>query len=193
VVQCSPQPDELVAILGQGPIGLLFTMLVHRSGARILATDTFESRRRLALTCGAEAAWDPRSVDLPAEAARRSAGRGADLVIVAASAPHIVEEAIRCSRPGARILLFAQTSDQERVELSGADICKGERALLGCYSASVDLQRQSAELVFENQIPAEELISHCLPLAEIHSGIDKALHPGEQSLKIIIQPQRWSQ
>ena len=45
-------------------------------------------------------------------------GRGADSVIVAASAPGIVEQAVRYSRPGSRILLFAQTSHQERVELS---------------------------------------------------------------------------
>ena len=55
-------------------------------------------------------------------------GRGADLVIMAASAPGIVQQAVACSRPGARILLFAQTSHQERIEVSGADICMGERA-----------------------------------------------------------------
>jgi len=192
VVQCDPQPGELAVILGQGPIGLLFTMLVHRAGARILATDMFASRRELAVECGAEGAWDPRCVDLPEEARARTSGRGADLVIVAASAPGIVEQAIRCSRPGARILLFAQTADQERIELSGADICKGERALLGCYSASVDLQRQSAELVFDAAIPVDRLISHRIPLVKILSGIHRALHPDEQSLKIIVQPQRWS-
>ena len=41
-------PDEFVAILGQGPIGLMFTMLVKRSGARIAATDAIAERLRLA-------------------------------------------------------------------------------------------------------------------------------------------------
>ena len=36
-------------------------------------------------------------------------------------------------------MLFAQTSDKERIEISGASICVGERSLLGSYSASVDL------------------------------------------------------
>ena len=57
-------------------------------------------------------------------------GRGADLVIIAASARGIVEQAVACSRPGARILLFAQTSHQERIEVSGADVCMGERVLV---------------------------------------------------------------
>ena len=69
-------------------------------------------------------------------------------VIVAASAPGIVEQAVRYSRPGSRILLFAQTSHQERVEVSGADICVGESVIFGSYSASVDLQQESADLVF---------------------------------------------
>jgi L-iditol 2-dehydrogenase len=131
-------------------------------------------------------------VDVALEARRLTGGRGADLVIVAASAPGIVEQAMACSRPGARILLFAQTSAAERIETSGADLCVGERTLFGCYSASVDLQEESARLVFGGELPLEALISHRLPLVKIRSGFDLALHPGPKSLKIIVQPQRWS-
>ena len=35
VKQIDPQPDDVVAILGQGPIGLIFTMMAARTGARI--------------------------------------------------------------------------------------------------------------------------------------------------------------
>ena len=192
IVQLDPKPEELVAILGQGPIGLLFTMLAGLRGCRIVTTDTFESRRALSVKFGAAASFDPRSVDLEAEAAERTGGRGADAVIVAASAPGIVEQAVRCSRPGARILLFAQTSSREQIRLSGADICAAERVLMGSYSASIDLQKESARLVFSGALPVEELISHRLPLDRICEGFDLALHPTEQSLKIIVQPQRWT-
>jgi L-iditol 2-dehydrogenase len=167
-------------------------MLVNRKGAVVAATDTIEARLDKARRCGASLMWDPRSDDVSAEARRLTEGRGADLVIVAASAPGIVEQAITCSRPGARILLFAQTSATEKIEASGADICVGERSLFGCYSASVDLQRESAELVFGGTLPVDELISHRLPLSEIRAGIDLALHPGPKSLKIVVQPQRWA-
>ncbi len=191
VVQCAPQPDELVVVAGQGPIGLLFTMLVRRSGATVVATDTIPGRLELARKCGAAHAWDPRKTDVSAQIRDLTAGRGADLVILAASVPGIVAQAIGFSRPGARILLFAQTSDTERIEVSGASICVGERTLFGCYSADVDLQKESADLVFSGALPVEDLISHRLPLEEIRSGFDLALHPDGQSLKIIVQPQRW--
>ena len=192
VVQCDPQPGEFVAILGQGPIGLMFTMLVHRSGARIAATDAIPERLAVSARCGADFTWNPRQTDVAAEIKKLTQGRGADLVIVAASVPGIVDQAMACSRPGARVLLFAQTSATERIEASGADICVGERTLFGCYSASVELQKESASLVFDGQLPVEELISHRLPLGKICSGIDLALRPGPKSLKIIVQPQRWS-
>ncbi len=189
VVQMDPQPEDTAVVLGQGPIGLMFTMLVHRTGARVLATDGIAGRRALARQVGAEEVWDPRSTDLEEEVKRRTGGRGADLVFVAASAPGIVAQALACSRPGSRILLFAQTSHRERVELSGADICVGERTLLGCYSASQELQKESARLVFSGELPVDRLVSHRLPLEQISSGIELALHPDEQSLKIVVEPQ----
>ena len=192
VVQCDPRPDEFVVVMGQGPIGLMFTMLVHRTGAKLAATDTIAERLAVSARCGADYCWDPRKIDVASQVKALTGGRGADLVIVAASVPDIVEQAIACSRPGSRILLFAQTSATERIQASGADICVGERALFGCYSASIDLQKESANLVFGGELPVEELITHRLPLVKIRSGIDLALHPGPKSLKIIVQPQRWS-
>jgi len=192
VVQADPQPEELVLVLGQGPIGLMFTMLCKRSGAQVVATDTIPARRELAARFGASVVLDPRAADVRSEVLARSGGRGADLVIVAASAPGLTDQAMECSRPGSRILLFAQTSDQERVEFSGAAICKEERTIFGAYSASVDLQAESANLVFSGQLPVEDLISHRLPLDKIREGIHLALHPDGQSLKIVVQPQRWS-
>jgi L-iditol 2-dehydrogenase len=124
---------------------------------------------------------------------KMTSGRGADLAIVATSAPGLVEQAVKCTRPGARILLFSQTSHQERVEVSGADICKYERTLLGSYSASIDLQKESADMIFAGKVPVGELISHRMPLDQIQAAIELATHPDDRSLKIIVQPQRWSE
>lgn len=188
--QLEPQPGDVIAILGQGPIGLIFTMLAARSGAKIVATDTMEYRRKLAKRFGAHEVFDPREAAFDQTVRSMTEGRGADLVIIAASARGIVEQAVACSRPGAKILLFAQTSHQERIEVSGADICMGERILCGSYSASVDVQKESAGLVFSGALPVEELVSHRFALGEIHVGIERALHPDPESLKIVVHPQR---
>jgi L-iditol 2-dehydrogenase len=193
VKQIDPQPRDAVLILGQGPIGLIFTMIVARTGARVIATDTMPQRRELAIRFGAEAVFDPGSdsgrADLSRYVQAMTEGRGADLAIIAASAPGIVEQAVAATRPGARILLFAQTSDKERIEVSGASICVGERTLCGSYSASVDIQKEGADLVFSGALPLEQLVSHRFSLSRIHEGIERAMHPDAVSLKIVVKPQ----
>jgi L-iditol 2-dehydrogenase len=196
VDQCGPQPDDVVLVQGQGPIGLLFTMLLAQRRSTIVTTDTIASRLELSRKCGAAFALNPHSDDVPGTIARLTEGRGCDMVFVATAAKGLVEEAVRLSRPGAKIMLFAQTSDKERIELSGASICVGERALLGSYSASADLQKQAAELVFSGKLPLDLLISHRVPLDKIEFAFRLATHPGEfpgeNPLKIIVCPQELS-
>jgi len=180
-------PGEVALVIGQGPIGLLFTMLLADRGVRVIASDTIASRLALSLQCGAEASFHPRSSDIAFELKSRTEGRGADLVFVATAAKGLVEQAVAVSRPGAKICLFAQTSDKERIELSGAAVCVGERTLFGSYSASVDLQKESAALVFGNRLPVARLISHRMPLARINEAFNLATHPTGESLKVIVE------
>ena len=196
VLQCDPQAGDVVLVQGQGPIGLLFTMLLKLRGCTVVVTDTIGKRLALSRQCGATVALDPRASDVAAELKGLTDGRGADMVFVATNVKGLVEEAIRCTRPGAKIMLFAQTSDKERIELSGASICVGERSLLGSYSASVDIQREGADLVFGGRLPVHLLISHRVPLDKIEFAFRLATHPGEfpgeNPLKIIVRPQELS-
>jgi L-iditol 2-dehydrogenase len=179
---------DVVAVLGQGPIGLIFTMLVNRTGARVLSTDTIEFRRGLSQRFGASA-FNPQEDGFEKAVKAQTEGRGADAVIVATNARGLVEQALKMSRPGAKVLLFAQTSATERIEISGSDICVGERLLLGSYSADVDLQAESARLVFSGELRLDQLISHRVALEDITRGIETALHPTERSLKVVVHPQ----
>jgi L-iditol 2-dehydrogenase len=178
---------DVVLVMGQGPIGLIFTMLLAQRGCRVVATDTIAARLALSGQCGAELALDPRQSDTGSELKRLTENRGADMVFVATAVHGLVEQAVANSRPGARICLFAQTSDKERIELSGASICVGERMLFGSYSASVDLQKQAADLVFSGKLPVGLLVSHRIPLANIVEAFALATKPTGNSLKIIVQ------
>jgi L-iditol 2-dehydrogenase len=180
-------PRDTVGVLGQGPIGLVFTALAKLRGSRVLATDTMGSRLKLSSEFGADEAVDARA-DVDATVRKMTENRGLDVVFLATSAPKLVEQAIKMTRPGGRIVLFAQTSEKERIDLAGSDICVGERMLTGSYSADVDLQAESAQLVFGGQIPIGRLISHRLPLARIEEGISIARRPTPESLKVVIEP-----
>src|SRR3569833_579003 len=193
VEQCDPQPNDVVLVQGQGPIGLIFTMLLKLKGCTIVTTDTIPTRLELSKKCGAHYALDPRTNDVVAKLKELTAGRGADMVFVATAAKGLVEEAVRCTRPGAKIMLFAFLSVLVWFVLFGVCFCVGVRSLLGSYSASVELQAESARLVFSGDLPVNLLISHRVPLDKIEFAFRLATHPGdfpgENPLKIIVRPQ----
>lgn len=190
LAKCAVHPEETVLVIGQGPIGLLFTALLHRRGiANIFVTDRLDDRLDLAKQLGATNAWQPGpSADLGLRTATE--GRGADVVIVAASAPGIVELAVSQARRGGRVMLFAQTSSEEQFMLDGKGICAEDRTVIGSYSACADLQREAAQTVWDPEFPVQALVSHSFGLDDINDAIDLARRPRRGALKLLVRPQR---
>ena len=99
----------------------------------------------------------------------------------------LIKNAIEATRPGGRVLLFAQTQRSE-ASFDPSAVCVDEKTLLGSYSASVDLQEASARLVLDGEIDFSRLISHRFPLAEAVEALQLAANPRPDSLKILIMP-----
>lgn len=182
------ESGEWVAIMGQGPVGLLFTQAASCKGAQVAGLDLIDRRLRLALELGARLGLNPARDDIGQALAEVTEGRGPDLVIVATADPAAIGSALKWVRRGGRVLLFAQTVPGETVPVDVARVCMEEKRLLGSYSSSVDLQDKAAELVFTRKVNVSRLISHRLPLQDLVEGIRLASNPTENSLKVIIQP-----
>lgn len=181
-------PDEDVLVVGQGPIGLLLGMLARLEGARVYTSDPMPSRRERSLRCGAVESFDPAAVSLRDEILARTRGRGADAVLLAVPAPALVEEGLQLARPGGRVLMFAHNDPVMRVEFAVHHTGVEEKELLGSYSADVDLQAQSAELVFSQKLPLADLVTHTFSLEEFPAAIELAAHPVGGSCKVVITP-----
>lgn len=181
-------PGEDVMILGQGPIGLLLMLLARIEGARVYSSDPMPARRERSLRCGAIEAFDPAAGSVRDAILARTAGRGADAVILAVPAPSLVEEGLQMARPGGRVLMFAHNDPVMRVEFAVHHTGVDEKELLGSYSADVDLQSQSAELVFSRRLALADLVTHTFPLEEFSAAIALAAHPVGDSCKVVITP-----
>jgi L-iditol 2-dehydrogenase len=181
-------PGEQVVVLGQGPIGLLLMMLSRRFGAEAVVTDPLPARREAGVRFGAAAAYEPGAAELMTGVRRRTEGRGADAVLVAAAHPSLVEQALGLARPGGRVLLFAHNDPVLRVEMPAAAVGIEEKEILGSYSAAVDRQEESARLVFERILPVRELISHRMPLDEMAEALELAARPQGDSMKVMVLP-----
>jgi len=179
-------PEETVLVLGQGPIGLILMMLSRLAGATVLTSDPMPERRAMSQRLGAAAALDPSSGNLAAEVRAQTEGRGADVVLVAVPLPALLTEGLALARPGGRVLLFAQNDPQMKIEFPAAAVGVDEKEIVGSYSAAVDRQEQSAELVFSRTLPVAELITHRFPLEDFEAALSLAARPSHKSLKVLI-------
>jgi len=174
-------PGETVLVVGQGPIGIILSVLARRSGARVITSDLFPQRLTISKTFDASASDSVRSVK------EMTDGRGADAVILAVAGNGLIRPAMDATRPGGRVLLFAQTQHGEAI-IDPASVCVEEKSLLGSYSASVDLQAESARFVLGREMDLERLISHRFALTDSIEALHLAAHPKPDSMKVVIQP-----
>lgn len=183
-------PDETVLVIGQGPIGILLAALAARTGARVLTSDLFPERHKVAATYGLDRPIDAGKQDVIGLTRDASHGRGADAVILAVGGNSLIKTAMDAARPGGRILLFAQTQHGEAT-IDPAAVCMDEKSLIGSYSASEAIQDEAAEFVFQgysNGFDLTRLISHRFSLDEAVKAIHVASNPGPSSMKIFIEP-----
>ena len=179
-------PGETVLIVGQGPIGMLLAPLAKNEGAVVYTSDPIAGRRQASVRFGAAESFDPATTDLVSELRKRTSGRGADAVLLAAPHPSLVAQALAIARPGGRVLLFAHNDPVLKLEIPAAAIGIEEKEVLGSYSASVDEQTESAQLVFSRRLPLRDMISHRFPLEGISEALELAAHPKHDTLKVVI-------
>ena len=179
-------PGDTVLTIGQGPIGIILSVLAKRAGARVITSDLYSQRLTISKDFGLENSIDASRTDVVQEVRRQTEGRGADAAILAVGANSLIKTAMDAVRPGGTVLLFAQTQHGEAA-FDPAAVCMDEKTLIGSYSASVDLQDESVRFVMGREMALEKLISHRFPLAQAAEALELAAHPQPGSMKIVIQ------
>src|SRR5271165_701485 len=118
---------ETVLVIGQGPIGLILANLAKRAGTRVITSDLYPARLTMANSFGLNLTIDASKADAGQTVRRMTEGRGADAVILAVGGSGLIRPAMDATRPGGRVLLFAQTARGEAM-IDPAAVCVDEKA-----------------------------------------------------------------
>ena len=181
-------PDETVLVIGQGPIGIMLASLAARFAGQVFTSDLYPERHAVAAEFGLHLPIDASQQDVVPILRAATEGRGADAVILATAGNALLRTAMDAARPGGRVLLFAQTQHGEAV-IDPAAVCVDEKTLMGSYSASVDIQEEALQLVFDGYREGyglTRLISHRFPLSEAVAALAFASAPKASSMKIVV-------
>jgi len=184
------EPDDTVMVIGQGSIGIILAALAAQTGATVLTSDMYPERHAIAAQFGLTHPLDARG-DVVAACKEATEGRGADVALVAVGADALIAMAMAAVRPGGRVMLFASTQ-HGTAPFDPAAICMDEKTLMGSYSASVAIQQEGIDLVFEGyrsgKLDLTKLISHRFTLDVAAEAVRLASNPVAESMKIVLKP-----
>ena len=177
---------DTAVVVGSGMIGLLTIQAAKAAGfARVFAVDLDDNKLAVALRLGADAAFNPKTVDVPKAIYELTNGRGADVALEAVGAAAPIKTAIMSVKKGGTVTLIGNIAPNIELPLQAVVTrqirLQGSCASSGEYPACIELLASGA-------IKVDEMISARVPLAD---GADwfKRLYAHEPNLmKVILEP-----
>ncbi len=174
-------------ILGDGPIGLMLTMLLARQGAGpISILGGREARLALATEFGASstANYHTMSDDLIAEV-RAHLGSDFAVVIEASGSPRAFHAALELAAHEGKMLMLGDYSTA-RAEFPLTHFLQREVALVPS-NASAEAWPEAVGLAVEEALPLDRLITHRLPAGRFEEGTDLVRSRSGDVLKVVLE------
>lgn len=184
-----PMKGETVAVLGSGPVALMFVQLLLRAGCRVILLGKGRHRLRIAQACGAETLFDLTTLQDPVGVIQKATpgGRGADLVVEAVGQPVAWSQALGIARPGGRVLLFGGCPSGTEISVDTKRFHYGELTMLSVFHHTPAAIRQAVQCLAERAIRPELLIDAQAPLQELPAILRRMLG-AQDSVKTAIHP-----
>ena len=177
-----------MVILGCGTIGLMVLKVALVKGyTEIYCTDTVRYNRRAAMELGATAAWDPLNDDVIANIKAVTDGLGADAVMITASAPGILGQAVGMGAIHANIVLIAMMSKPQTMDMVPFGVKEVNFTGTGIYT-SEDFREALANI--ENGMDLSLVVTHHMPMSQVQQVFELYENKTEDAIKILIYPNR---
>jgi len=176
------------AVIGFGPMGALFTMLLKRAGAYFVAVgDVSDFRLGFSEKAGADASINLREESMLDVCLENTDGRGVDVAIVATGNVKAYEEAFKIVRRGGVICVFGAPERNVKLELDLSRLFVNEISLKPSYSTTERETRKATELLRTRLIDPTFLITNTYKIQEAEQAFNTAANP-QKSMKTIIIP-----
>lgn len=175
------QATDTVLIYGAGMIGLTVLLAARLEGARCIVTDIDDARLARAAELGAARVINARRESVPEAMKTENDGLGPSLVIEAAGAPGLIDEATRVASPAGRIGLLGFTA--EPTPIVQQEIVKKELTIAGSR-----LNRRLLPRVVvwfkTRRIDPRGLVTQVFPAADAQAAFDLIARDPGSTMKV---------
>ena len=182
-------PEDVVLVLGCGPIGLVAAKMAQAAGAsKVIITGVErDEKARLpkARELGIDCVVNVSQTDLAALVADLTGGEGADVVIELSGAPPAIAQSFRLARRLGRVGIIGQPPTDE-VAIPYRDALFRALTVSFSYSSKFTSWERVLSLFARGAIRPAQFITHVLPLAEWERGYE--LSRSGEAVKVVLEP-----
>lgn len=183
------KPDNRdVVVMGQGPIGLLFTALMKLHGARrVIAVDPLEWRLETAKKLGADVVINPAKEDAEKAVASLTGGRMADIVIDAYGQDvAVINRCFDLARHNGQVAFFGICLE-ESPRLSFNTFFRKELRMIASVGPDLAVDYPySLSLILRGAVDVSLLVTHVMPFEKIQDAFDLAAGRRDNVIKVVL-------
>ena len=182
------QSGDTVAVIGLGPIGLMFVRLAKTVGARVIAVGRRKTQLERAERMGAAELISTETTADAVEAVKRLTyrGRGADVAIEAVGQAETWGWAIRMARSGGMVNLFGGCPTGSEISLDTALLHYSEITLKSSFHHTPAHIRKALEVIARGDIRAKDFVTGEAPLKDILEVLRQLMsHNGHMKVAIL--------
>ncbi len=176
-----------VAVVGQGPMGLLFTTMMRNLGAAlIIGIDQHDNRLAASAEMGATHTVNTRNTDPEEAVAEITEGRMADLVIEVVGVEETFNMSIKLARRNAHFINFG-VPKTPRYTADIMELFRKNLQLTTSVGPDIHIDFKSAmRMIGEGRVDLAPMISHKLPFARVQEGFEMATKHKGECIKIVV-------
>jgi len=177
---------DTAVVIGAGMIGFLVIAALKVRGIKtVISADINDSRLELSKQFGADYTINTKENDAIQKILALTGGEGAHISFEVVGLSETVEFAVNCTRKGGSIGLIGNISKTAAIPLQA--VVTREISLFGSCSCAGEYG-ESLELISNNKIDVDKLMSGVAPLSEGQSMFNRLYGGKEDLMKIILVP-----
>ena len=166
--ESAPREGDTVAIVGLGPIGLMFVKLAKLYGCRVIAVGRRQTQLDRAAALGADDLFLAGEHSDPVTSIRQMThGRGVDVAIEAVGKPQTWQWAVNMVRRGGTVNFFGGCPNESKVNLDTALLHYSEITCKASFHHTPAYIRKALELICAGHITASVFVNNQEPLANL--------------------------
>lgn len=185
-------PQLTAVVIGGGPIGLLYSLVIKQAGVSVCIAEQSPHRRKLIADISGQTLQTASSLQEAVDSVGRRAKGLVDLIIDTSG--RLAASALKHLARGGQLACIGLKRGVQQIDIG--KVANESITILGSIDTLGSSFDDALAMIEREQIPAERIISKVLPLTSFPEAlsslgldtVERTLKPAASAMKIVLQP-----